>query len=585
MTKLFCIILSVFSCFSIPALYCQIGQGNQTRDSILSTFEKADAYISLNQYDSAQILLNKIYSLESYRKPSLLNYYLISRQAEIYYYNNLHELGFQEAQKANNVANILNDSLLIADANNFIGLFYMNKGKLSEAKKSLILALQYFPSKPRTKKYLELSLPYHIQGNLAEVYIKLDQIDSAIHYSRLSYEYAKTLNATRGIAIGSLHLGMAYFRANDIDSAYYHYNQAKILATQNKQNDITLNAYAGLADCMSLKSNKDSAFEYLNKGFTLIKETSNINDYFTTVFLESAKNIYYKYDEKNMLVKTLELKTKIQEDTYNKNNTQIQSLLLMGLENEKTIHELELTEAKNKQSLTNKQLYITLLGLLTLIVIFIAYRIQTKNHIRIENVRNKICQDLHDEVGSTLSGISMYSYIIKSQIQNNEQEKVEHSLNIIKDNASEMVGKLNDIVWAVNPIQDNLTSLIDRLKEYAYQITSARNIDLNFVSPKNMKALKIPMNTRKNIYLISKESIHNAVKYSQSKSLQVLISYSNNYFTILVEDDGIGFDIEHIKQGNGLQNIKSRAEEIDAELSITSEISIGTKVKLSVKIT
>lgn len=103
------------------------------KDFILKAFNHADDYMNSDHYDSAQLWLNKIYTKVSYRKPSLFSYFLTSRQAEVYYYNNLHELGLQEAFKAENIALVLKDSLLLADAYNFIGLFYLNNNKTTNA--------------------------------------------------------------------------------------------------------------------------------------------------------------------------------------------------------------------------------------------------------------------------------------------------------------------------------------------------------------------------------------------------------------------------------------------------------------------
>ncbi len=101
---------------------------------ILEAFDKADIYMDDGHYDSAQVWLNKIFLKVTYRKPSTFSYYLTTRQAEVYYYNNLQELGMQQALKGEHIAKILKDSLLIADACNFIGLFYLNSNKLSQAR-------------------------------------------------------------------------------------------------------------------------------------------------------------------------------------------------------------------------------------------------------------------------------------------------------------------------------------------------------------------------------------------------------------------------------------------------------------------
>lgn len=580
--------LLIFLILVPSAVFAQGGHAKEQdidQKFILNAFNKADEYMNTDHYDSAQVWLNKIYLKVSYRKPSLFSYFLTTRQAEVYYYNNLHELGMQEALKGENIARVLNDSLLIADAYNFIGLFYLNGRKLKEAEKYFKQGLRFTKQPPYKKDYIEISKPHHIYGNLAETFEKMKEPDSAIYYCRISLKKATEINSLRGIATGNLNLGSAFILKHQIDSAYKYFEQTRLKAIKSEDFDVELTSYSGLADCASEKLNRGEAFLQLDKGFVLLAKYPQLNDFYASMFLETAIKIYKKYNVEHLLIKTLELKSSIQTATYNRNNTQIQTLLLMGLNNEKTIFNLELEESKNKQSLANTRLYIAMLVLLLFVIAFIAYRYYTLQRLRLANIRSKISQDLHDEVGATLSGIAMYSYITKTQLENKDEQSVNQSLDIIKDNAGEMVAKLNDIVWAVNPIQDNLHALLERLKEFAIQIATAKNIKLAFVVPEELQLLKLSMEQRKNIYLICKEAINNAVKYSNASLLQVKIESANKHIFIAIEDNGNGFKPSSVSKGNGLLNMASRAKEINATLTINGQTGNGTKISLNCKIT
>ncbi|RZL65043.1 MAG: hypothetical protein EOO93_06730 [Pedobacter sp.] len=580
--------LLIFLILVPSAVFAQGGHAKEQdvdQKYILNAFNKADEYMNTDHYDSAQVWLNKIYLKVSYRKPSLFSYFLTTRQAEVYYYNNLHELGMQEALKGENIARVLNDSLLIADAYNFIGLFYLNGKKLKEAEKYFKQGLRFTKQPPYKKDYIEISKPHHIYGNLAETFEKMREPDSAIYYCRISLKKATEINSLRGIATGNLNLGSAFILKHQIDSAYKYFEQTRARAIKSEDFDVELTSYSGLADCASEKLNRGEAFLQLDKGFVLLAKYPQLNDFYASMFLETAIKIYKKYNVEHLLIKTLELKSSIQTATYNRNNTQIQTLLLMGLNNEKTIFNLELEESKNKQSLATTRLYIAMLVLLLFVIAFIAYRYYALQRLRLANIRTKISQDLHDEVGATLSGIAMYSYITKTQLDNKDEQSVNQSLDIIKDNAGEMVSKLNDIVWAVNPIQDNLDALLERLKEFALQIATAKNIKLAFIVPEELQALKLSMEQRKNIYLICKEAINNAVKYSNASLLQVKIESANKHIAINIEDNGNGFIPSSVSKGNGLLNMASRAKEINATLTIDGQTGNGTIISLNCKIT
>ncbi|WP_316797339.1 histidine kinase [Pedobacter agri] len=577
------LILFLFPLFVSAQGHSNPDLNKQDEQFILKAFNNADNYMNSDHYDSAQLWLNKIYLKVSYRKPSLFSYFLTSRQAEVYYYNNLHELGLQEAFKGENIASILKDSTLMADACNFIGLFYMNNNKLKDAVKYFRKGLKFAHQPPYTAEYIELSKPHHINGNLAEAFEKLHQPDSAVYYSRESLNESKQINSKRGTATAFLNLGNAYFQKNNIDSAKKYFESTRIAALAGNDFDVELNSYSGLANCAAAYDQEKEALSKLEMGFTLLKKYPQLNDFYSLMFLETAIKLYRQYNDQIKLIKTLELKNRIQTATYARNNTQIQTLLLTGLKNEKLIFNLELAESENKQSLANTRVYVLLLVLLSIIIAFIAYRYYALQRLRLANLRSKISQDLHDEVGATLSGIAMYSYITKEQIKNQEHDSVNNSLDIIKDNAGEMVAKLNDIVWAVHPHQDNLFSLLERLKDFAAQLATVKNIRLVFDISESLAMLKLSMEQRKNIYLICKEGINNAVKYSNCKTIVVQVAHYQRFIQILIDDDGSGFLIDEVRKGNGLTNMASRAMEINADLKMESIIGFGTKISLSIK--
>lgn len=205
--------------------------------------------------------------------------------------------------------------------------------------------------------------------------------------------------------------------------------------------------------------------------------------------------------------------------------------------------------------------------------------------VRLGNIRQKISRDLHDELGATLTGIAMYSYITKTQLKNREYTAVNNSLDVIKENASEMVAKLNDIVWEVNPVKDEFSALLERLKEFAIQLTAVKQIELDFSFPEAVELLSLPMEYRRNIHMICKEAIHNAVKYSEANLLQFKVDLNDSKISIRITDSGRGFNLNDTVSGNGLLNMHKRAEEINAALEIRSANGKGTTISLSCKIT
>lgn len=205
-------------------------------------------------------------------------------------------------------------------------------------------------------------------------------------------------------------------------------------------------------------------------------------------------------------------------------------------------------------------------------------RIHQLKHI--QSIRNKISKDLHDDIGSTLSSISINS-TAAGKMKEEQYEETQTILFYIGESSRSAMENMSDIVWAINPSNDTFKNMIDRLAAFGYRILEARNIKLIIDIPESVQALKLDMQMRKNIYLILREAIHNAAKYSQATHCLLTAMVLDKKIDIQVSDDGIGFDTLIPRPGgNGLTNMKHRAVEINAELSIHSEKENGTRLSL-----
>lgn len=540
--------------------------------------------MSTDNYDSAQLWLNKIHERVSYLKPSLFSYFLTSRQAEVYYYNNLQQLGLQEARRAVYIAETLNDSMFRADAYNFCGLFYINMGRIQEAigffKKGIGLSRQ----PPYPPGYLDLTNPHHLYGNLSEAFEKANQQDSAIFYAKLSLSKAQEIHRERGTVSALISLGNSFLKKKQADSAKVFFHMAGLEAIASEDFDLELISYSGLANCASLEGNKTEAIDFLEKGLTLSSRFPRVNSFYQMLFLEQSAAIYKQYGLYEQLANTLQRKSSIQTATNIKNNTQYRYVLTTALNNETKILNLEIAKAKHGRILATTRLYVVGLIILLLIAGFVAYRYYSLQRLKLAHLRNKISQDLHDEVGATLSGIALYSYIAKQQNEHHEAPAVTQSLDIIDKNATDMVKKLSDIVWAVNPVHDSLDALLQRLEEFSIEMASVKGIEVSILKDEQVQQLKLSMEQRKNIYLIIKEAVNNAIKYSQCTLLKITAGIQGKELIFHVSDDGIGFLGNNRDKGNGLLNMESRASELRGKVVIQSEPGSGTNITVTCKI-
>ena len=219
------------------------------------------------------------------------------------------------------------------------------------------------------------------------------------------------------------------------------------------------------------------------------------------------------------------------------------------------------------------------------LVIYFMYRYRINELLKRQAIRNKIAQDLHDNVGSTLSSISVYSQVAKIYQQQQKLEPLQDTLEKISATSSEMISEMNDIVWAINPRNDNMETILQRMESFARPLLASQEVKFHFSYVPGIQHQHLEMAKRKNFYLIFKEAINNALKYSGCKNLWVDISLHHHQLELLVKDDGKGFDVKKIRSmntlsGNGVRNMEMRAKEMKGSWSIVSSDS-GTIVKLA----
>lgn len=142
----------------------------------------------------------------------------------------------------------------------------------------------------------------------------------------------------------------------------------------------------------------------------------------------------------------------------------------------------------------------------------------TRNFVE-EGLRKKIARDLHDDIGSTLSSINIISKVALQQ--SNIQEHLKNQLTSIKDYSLHIMESMGDMVWAINPENDSIESLISKMKEWAAEICEPREVQLYFESSAGIENIKLDTEKRKHFFLIFKEAINNAIKYSQCKNIHV----------------------------------------------------------------
>jgi signal transduction histidine kinase len=199
-------------------------------------------------------------------------------------------------------------------------------------------------------------------------------------------------------------------------------------------------------------------------------------------------------------------------------------------------------------------------------VFYAAYLIKSHNFKNVLHLRMKIASNLHDEVGSLLTRITMFSDNLRYSKNNEEQRNIKlEKIAILSRNA---VASMSDVLWAIDSRNDFAGNLLDRMREQAEEMLFPLGIDVNFVLLVNDLKKPIHSDIRGEVYLIFKEAVNNIVKHSNATQVEITYKLADKHFYLKISNNGIIESISDISTGQGLNNMKMRAKKIGAQIKI-----------------
>jgi signal transduction histidine kinase len=217
---------------------------------------------------------------------------------------------------------------------------------------------------------------------------------------------------------------------------------------------------------------------------------------------------------------------------------------------------------------------------------------QLERQRALERERTRIARDIHDDLGSSLTRITMLSQSIKGEIQ--AQPEAAADVDQIYSTAREITRAMDEIVWAVNPKYDTLDSLAAYVGRFSQQYLSAAGIRCRLHMPVQLPALALSAEVRHNVFLAFKEALNNIVKHAQATEVSITLNLETNQFVLLLVDNGQGLEAKDAapigsladnlrsSSGHGLLNMKKRMEEIGGSCGWDSALGEGTRVTLKV---
>ncbi len=212
------------------------------------------------------------------------------------------------------------------------------------------------------------------------------------------------------------------------------------------------------------------------------------------------------------------------------------------------------------------------------LVIFGLHRFHVAHVREIDRFRLRLAADLHDDIGSNLSTISLLSRRAQKSAAGNgagEDLAAIHRISRQTGNA------IREIVWLINPEYDTMQDLVIRMKDAADSILAG--VDCKFEGPPAALSHKLTLQFRQNIFLLYKETLTNIARHAQASRVDIVVAQHDHTCQVTVHDNGIGFDPRASYSGNGLKNLRLRASRLKGELRIDSEAGRGTTISLSAK--
>lgn len=214
---------------------------------------------------------------------------------------------------------------------------------------------------------------------------------------------------------------------------------------------------------------------------------------------------------------------------------------------------------------------------------YVFYRYRLQRLLQIVNIRSRIAMDLHDDIGSNLTRISLLSEVAK-QNANDANGSEDSPLMSISRIARESVGSMSDIVWAIDPKADTLLDLTRKMRQHADEVFTLRDIELKFNAPGAKESLRLGVDVRRDLLLIFKEAVNNAARHSKCTKVRVDMQLQASRLLLEIEDNGIGFDDSVETQGHGVRSMKQRVRSLAGTLEFVPNPGSGTIIRVNIPV-
>ncbi len=468
----------------------------------------------------------------------------LSNIANTHYLLGNYDKALKYIEQANPIAKQNSYQRVINYNHKLAGRIYRKKNMLEKALQEYQLAWASYQHIGDKFSMSEVSLGI---GNL---YYDLKDFEKALTEYKKALAIAKEISAKSSIAHIYSALGYAFYSLKQWKKATIYMDSTRILASEIKSSYLVMSAYEVLAEIEREQHQYKKALTYRDK-YIGIKDSLTASENRSTIEEMEAK---YQNDTKSAAIELLKKDQEIQAAALQRNN-----VIIAG------------------------GIVVFVAAIIITILLLNRFRLlnRTKRQIEMERMRNQIARDLHDDIGSTLSSINIISQLALKE-QNGEKQVAPH-FQRIHDHSARIMENMSDIVWSIHPGNDSIEKVVVKMKEFCGEILEPKDIVYSFKDVELLSGISLDIESRKNLFLIFKEIINNAAKYSEATQINIVFHKNQKGWRMVIADNGKGFDLLTAKKGNGLINIRKRAEVINATINLLTNPGEGTTIAMEVK--
>ncbi len=532
-------------------------------------------------------------------EPKLGCHLFLSRANQMYY-QGLYDVGIADVNRSLTLAQQLQDSLLIATTYNMFGLLYENLGNDAVTLPWFKLAGQWLPRDTRSR--YPVVKDYHVDGNIAQCLLNLGRTDSAQAHFERSQRAAQAAGNMRALALANLGLAKVALERNALPDAAALLDSARAQAQRDGSNDVHVDVFPVLAELRMLRSSASEGARTLDEAVVFLRSDSTITPVSRRNFFKHASVLWERLGRYEEAMSAWRAWQREDSTIQNQDDRAAMSTLRIMLDNDQRLKneraEREQVQAqllldRERRQVTITAAAITAILLLSVLLLYAGRRrnlrrlavlelerSQRRSELDELRVRQRLSDEMHEALGAGLEALKLRSelaYEVEPDVLG--RERLKH----ITAQASELIGSLRQIIWALDTGRSSLQETVLYTVHYARTYAAQQGLTIHLHVDANWPDRQLVMEQRRNCFLVVKEALHNVVKHAHATDVELRMTLKDGLL-VEIADNGRGIQPSGPnRSGNGLRNMRKRIDAIGGQLDM--EWSQGTVVRFTIPLT